>query len=212
MKQSEKQDIILRWLYERRDDNREYSIKSILEESQVNTNYTEVSRLADILNQDKLIFLNDLSAKLKKAKISPKGITYCEESSYSSRGKSIVNNYHIVNSPQANIVVSSSQVEINQSQYEKAKGIIKEIRETASRDETLDLYSKTEILECLTEIEAGLSQQRVPKFAIKGLLSSASDVSSISSLAISLAQFLIPWSVLDLLLLFPWSRVSPTIC
>jgi hypothetical protein len=37
MKQSEKLDIILRYLYERRDDGREYNIAGILAESNVET-------------------------------------------------------------------------------------------------------------------------------------------------------------------------------
>lgn len=70
MKQSEKLDIILRYLYERRDDGREYNIAGILAESNVETNQTEVSRLASQLRDAKYIALNDLSSTLKKARIT----------------------------------------------------------------------------------------------------------------------------------------------
>lgn len=90
MKQSEKLDIILRYLYDRKDDNKEYSISDILGNSGIDTNGAEVARLAEHLEKDKYITLNNLSSKLKKAKITSKGITYAEGDSYSHRGNNIV--------------------------------------------------------------------------------------------------------------------------
>jgi hypothetical protein len=113
MKQSEKLDIILRYLYERRDDRREYNIVDILSECNVETNYTETNRLAFTLRESKLIDLHQLSSTPMKARITSKGIAYCEEDSYSHKRQSVVNNISIVNSSQASIVVNSSQVEIN---------------------------------------------------------------------------------------------------
>ena len=148
MKQSEMLDVILRYLYERRNSRVEYSIASILEESNIAVDYNEMARLANQLRVDGFIELNVLSQKLKKAKITSKGITYCEEGSYSNKGKgqTVVNNFHIIDSPQANIVVGSSQVTINQEQHDKAENIIKEIRQTISHDQTVDLFLKKEIL------------------------------------------------------------------
>lgn len=177
MKQSEKLDVILRYLYERRNNRVEYSIATILEESGIAVDYIELARLANQLRTDRLIELNVLSEKLKKARITSKGITYCEEGSYSNKGKgqTVVNNYHIIDSPQANIVVGSSQVTINQEQHDKAENIINEIRKTISHDQTVDLLMKKEILECLTEIESGIANKKAPKFAIKSLLGMGSD-------------------------------------
>lgn len=188
MKQSEKLDIILRYLYERKDDGKEYSISDILAGSEIETNATEVSRLAEELKKDGYIYLNDLSSKLKKAKITAKGITYTEGDSYAYKGNNIVNHYHVVNSPQANIVVNSNQVTINQTQYDKAAEIIREMREKISKDALVDVNKKAEVLECLTEVESGLESKKVPKFAIRSLLGIGSDIASISSLAVSLAQ------------------------
>jgi hypothetical protein len=192
MKQSEKLDIILRYLYERRNDRREFSIAEILKESNVEADDNEIGRLANQLKVDKLIELNVLSQKLKKAKITSKGITYCEEDSHAKKGESIVNHYHIVNSPQSNIVVQSSQVTINQQQHDKATELIKEMREAIGQDQAVDLLLKREILECLTEIEAGVAAQRAPKFAIKGLLGIAANIASISKLALDLSHVVIP--------------------
>lgn len=188
MKQSEKLDIILRYLYERKDDNKEYSIADVLTSSGIETNPTEVSRLAEHLEKDKYVKLNNLSSKLKKAKITSKGITYAEGDSYSHKGNNIINHYNVVNSPQTNIVVNSNQVTIDQTQYESATEIIKQIRETISKDESVAVAVRTEILECLTEIEGGLENKKTPKFAIKSLLGMGSDIASISGFVLNLAQ------------------------
>jgi RHS repeat-associated protein len=79
MKQSEMLDVILRYLYERRNDRREFSIAEILKESNIQADDNEIGRLAYQLRVDKLRELNLLSQKLKKAKITSKGITYCEQ-------------------------------------------------------------------------------------------------------------------------------------
>ncbi len=188
MKQSEKLDIILRYLYDRRDDRREYNIADILAECKVETNHTETSRLAFMLRESKYIDLNQLSSTLMKARITSKGISYCEEDSYSHKGQGVVNNISIINSSQASIVVNSSQVEINQTTQDNAKKIIHQIRDAVSVDQSLVIKKQKEILECLTEIEAGIDNNKVPKFAIKSLLGIGSDVASISSLLVSLAQ------------------------
>lgn len=188
MKQSEMLDVILRYLYERRNDRREFSIAEILKESNIETSESEIGRLANQLKVDKLIELNVLSAKLKKARITSKGITYCEEDSHSKKGESIVNHYQIINSPQATIVVHSSQVTINQQQYEKASQIINEIKAAISKDESVKITVRTEILECLAEIEASVANKKAPKFAMKSLLGMGSDIASISGLILSLVQ------------------------
>jgi hypothetical protein len=69
-----------------------------------------------------------------------------------------------------------------------SQDIIREIRETISHDQTVDLFLKKEILECLTEIESGIANKKAPKFAIKSLLGMGSDIASISGLALNLAQ------------------------
>jgi hypothetical protein len=191
MRQSEKLDAILNYLYERRDDDKQYSITDILSSVGIEFTVPEIARLAEHLEKDKYVTLNDLSSKLKKIKITSKGISYAEGDSYTKKGSSIVNNhYNIVNSPQANIIVNSSQVAITQNQYEKATEIVKQIREVMDSDSSISEHIRYEVIECLAEIETSLESKRKPKFAIKALLEIASNVSSISSLALSLAQIL----------------------
>lgn len=188
MKQSEKQDTILRFLYARRDDGKEYSIKDILEGSGVETNSAEVERLANNLKRDNFIYLNDLSRKLKKASITSKGINYCEEDSYSNKGESVTHNYHIASSPNANIVINSSQVTIDQSQSEESKKIINEIREKISNSPDVAVEKQQEILECLSEIQHSIDDGKAPKFAARSLLSLVGDIGSVTGLGLTLAR------------------------
>jgi len=49
MKQSEKLDVILRYLYERRNERRDFSITEILKESNIQADENEIGRLANQL-------------------------------------------------------------------------------------------------------------------------------------------------------------------
>lgn len=189
MKQSEKLDLILRYLYDRRDDNKEYSIYQILEDSGIETNVTEVLRISKKLEEDGLIYLHNLSNKLRKAKITSKGVEYCEGDSYSNQGQSVTNNYHIAHNNESTVIINSSQVSINQSDTHKALDIINKIRSTVEQ-ENVKLDQRREIYECLTEIEESVKRQKSPRFAVKGLISLISDISSVVGLGLSLAQLL----------------------
>lgn len=59
MRQVEKKDIILRYLYERRDDGKQYNLHEVLAINDIMTNSLEVARLADDLSKDRFISLND---------------------------------------------------------------------------------------------------------------------------------------------------------
>lgn len=69
MKQSEKLDVMLRYLYERKDDNKEYSIADILASSGIDTNPTEVARLAEHLEKDKYIVSTRASTSLHEGSL-----------------------------------------------------------------------------------------------------------------------------------------------
>ena len=72
MKQSEMLNVIMRYLYERRNVRREFSIAEILKESNIQTDESEIGRLVNQLKVDRLIDLNVPSQKLNKARITSK--------------------------------------------------------------------------------------------------------------------------------------------
>ncbi|WP_421898308.1 hypothetical protein [Marinoscillum sp.] len=185
MMQSEKKDIILKYLYQHKDDGCYYNIEEILTSNSISSNYVEIDRLANDLSLDKLIYLKNLSSKLKKGKISSKGIDYCEKTSYEIEGRSII--YNINNSPQANIVVNSTGTTITQHEIQKANDLIRQIN-TELEKVDIEVSARRDINECLAEIVDGLNNQTSPKFAIRSLISLVSDVATISGLAIQLSE------------------------
>lgn len=191
MKQSEKLDLILRELYNHKNDGSCYSIGEICRTLNIPLDsVSEIRLLANRLETDgfikAVITCGDSSAELTSY-----GIEYCEENSYSYSEHSIItNNYSIsiVNSPNSNIVNQSSNVSITQNISEVNQAIEK-IRETIAIDKTINVTKATEILECLNEIQECLKKNNKPKFAIKSLLDIAGGISSIASWVTVLGQF-----------------------
>ncbi|GEM_PF-932368 len=191
MKQSEKLDLILRELYKYKNDGKYYSIDSICQTLNIPIDSVlELNKLAHRLKEDGYINVmfrhNDSIAEL-----TTHGIDYCEENSYSYIGHPIMtNNYSIsiVNSPNSNIVNQSDNVTITQNIGE-VRNAIERIREVVATDMTIDKIKAAEILECLNEIQDGLKNNQKPKFAIKSLLSIASNIASIGSWVTTLGQF-----------------------
>ena len=192
MKQSEKLDIILRALYEKRDDRNSHAVSEILKFCGIETNREEVVRLSKKLESDGFITLREISSSRMMARITAEGVEYCEEDSYSNKGRSVLNvtHYIITNSPQANIIVSSNNVSITQAQEKDASKIIEQIYQTMDQDRQMDFVLKQEIGECLEEIKVCLQADRQPKFAFRSLLTMGSEISSIGSLILSLGQVL----------------------
>jgi hypothetical protein len=190
MKQSEKLDIILRALYETKDSGRHTSIYEICKKLNIPLAIDEGKRLAHRLQNDgyvKATFLHHDSLLI----LTTHGIDYCEQDSYTYSGNAIIKNQYnisVVNSPNSNIVNQSQNVTINQN-YSEIQKTINTIRETVKQDATVDPNTLLEILECLNEIEESIKNGNKPKFAIKSLIGLVGDISSITGLAITLAQF-----------------------
>ena len=126
------------------------------------------------------------------ADLTSYGIEYCEETSYSYSGHSVItNNYSIsiVNSPNSNIVNQSSNVEIFQNS-EDINQIIEKIRETITVDDAISSETASNILDCLNEIQECVKNQIKPKSAIKSLIDISGSISSIASWATTLGQLL----------------------
>jgi hypothetical protein len=111
MKQSEKLDLVLRGLYEHKDDGLYWPISDFLKAIGFQPKFEELWRLAIRLRDDNYVQdpISDVQDVL--CKITSYGIEYCEESSYTYVGKSIItNNYNISIGENKNLsVVSDSQ-------------------------------------------------------------------------------------------------------
>lgn len=191
MKQSEKLDLILKALYNWKNDGKYYSISWICETHKIPIDSVlELNKLGHRLKDDG--YINTMFTHNDcKAELTTYGIEYCEEDSYSYSGHSIINNNYsisIVNSPNSNIVSQSSNVTITQN-FSQASEAVEKIREAVATDNSIDKEQASEILDCLNEIQNNLQNNKKPKFAIKSLIDIAGGISSISSWVTLLGQF-----------------------
>lgn len=191
MKQSEKLDLILRELYQYKNDGTRRSIGFICRSINIPLDtYNEIHTLTGKLKNDGYVKANFLNNDCN-AELTSHGIEYCEENSYSYNGNSLItSNYSIsiINSPYSNIVNKSSYTNITQN-FSEANYAVEKIRKFITNDNAFDIKQVTEMLECLNEIQESLKINRRPKFAIKSLLDITADISSISIWATTLAQF-----------------------
>ena len=193
MKQSEKLDLILKTLYNYRQDGRYFSIEEICKSQNIPVEpKIELRMIVKRLEQDgyiRAIYTNsDISAVL-----TSHGIEYCEEDSYANKGHSIItNNYNltITNSPNANIVSSSDNVTILINNYSNIKNKISEIRDTIKRDTTISQNRIQDIIDCIDEVETAIDSGKKPKFSFSSLVELTSNIAGIGSLVIELGELI----------------------
>lgn len=190
MKQSEKLDLILKSLYEKRFDGKYYEISKVLSEYGININSEEEYALGKRLEQDRLVKLEDVEERVA-ACLTTHGVDYIENDSYTYRGHSVItNNYNISvsGSTNTNIVQSSSNVSISQTANELDEIINKIVAKLDS--ETIEPQKLNDILDCLNEIKESVRNDIKPKFAFRSLLTMTSEISSIGSLILALGQII----------------------
>ena len=171
MKQSEKLDIILRGLYLHKDKYQ--TIGEILNSNGIEASLEEKWQLVHRLRDDNFVTDPFSSNGDPACKINTYGIEYCEESSYTYKGQSLItNNYtiSISDSPNASIVSNSQNVSITINNYTEVKDKIVELREA------IDLNK--------------VDQGRIPKYSFKSLLSMSADIATILPIVYALAKLL----------------------
>ncbi|SHH92901.1 Alpha C protein N terminal [Flavobacterium sp. CF108] len=191
MKQTEKLDLLLRELYKHKFDGHVHSLTQICEEKDLPIEpHNEVRLLAHRLIDDGFITGN-FTLDDCLAEITSYGVEYCEDDSYTYKGSSLItNNYiSISNSPNSNIVSESKNVTINFTNYSSIKGKISEIKD-AINSATLDDETRTDLLDCLEEVETSIDAGKKPKFSMKQLIEIGANVSGITSLIVELSQLL----------------------
>ncbi len=188
MKQVEKLDFILNFLYSKKFDGNYYGVADILMEKEVRINFDEAFSLGKRLSDDGLVsFMGTFDEAL--VSLNSYGVDYVEGDSYSHRGQSVhQNNINITGSTNTNILQNANNVEITQlnNQTEEIINLIK------NHLDKLEIESQklTEIYECLEEIQASSDKNIAPKFAFRSLLTMTSEISSLGSLLLTLSQSL----------------------
>jgi hypothetical protein len=190
MKQSEKLDLILSFLYEKKFDGFYYGLPSILSDHGIEVNFDEGFALGKRLERDGLVdAIADKSGV--SVTLTTHGVDYIENDSYTYKGHSIItNNYNIsvTDSTNTSIVKDSLNTTVNQS-AKQVDSIINEII-TNLRKEKIDEKQLQEIKDCLAEIKIATVNNIKPKFAFRSLVTMTSEFSSIGSLILSLGQLI----------------------
>lgn len=193
MKHTEKLDAILRELYDRGLDKKDQMLNQICEGKNIPLkSRDELYAIADRLEKDGYVVCQRISAGIY-ATLTSHGIEYCEEDSYAYKGHAIVTNLYnlnITNSPYANIVSSSSNVSISIKTKSEIKNKIKELKDRISNSNDIISDKKTDILDCIKEVEDSIDSDRKPKFAVKYLIEQASNIAGVGSLLLELGKLI----------------------
>jgi len=189
MKQTEKLDQILRWLYDHRHEPGYWEVEEICKELGMQYSYNEPGMFGKRLEDDGLVNrLGTLSGA--SIEINTYGIDYVEHDSYSKRGVAIAEthyHYNVQNSTNTAFVQHASNVSINQDNTNQIRELLDAIL-AAVRSENVSTQKLQEIEESLEEIKSASMAGVAPKFAYRALLSAAADISSVGQLVVSLGQ------------------------
>lgn len=194
MKQSEKLDLVLKWLYARRHERHNTLLKRIMEELNIYESREDEDRIATRLHSDGLARAERMAAGTLLT-ITSEGVEYCEESSYSKPGFSLTT-FNIGTVHSSNFLNNTGSISgstINQSlKQDNAVGeIISKIKQALPTEASLSSTEKEEILNRLDEIEEKLSaQKQVRKHNITDLLSVAANSAQVMGFVIQLGQVL----------------------
>jgi hypothetical protein len=174
MKQSEKLDLILRGIYERRKD-RFIEVHKILPVIGVEAEAEELIRLLGRLHEDGMV---RVISSYDVVEITTHGIDYCEEDSYTYRGQPLIsNNYNIAINGSS--VVQNSQNVTNTINAD-VKGIISELRTAIESIRAVEPIKSADITDCLNEVESVVNDGKSPKYSFPSLLSIASDLATVA--------------------------------
>ncbi|TVZ28105.1 hypothetical protein JM83_3205 [Gillisia sp. Hel_I_86] len=190
MKQKARLDFLLNELYKSKSEDQMSDIYAITDKMPDDINRSDAKVLAERLYNLDLIKLSHTKSSLR-ATLTSIGIEYCEEDSFTEVGKPVINhNYNLTisNSPNSNIVNQSKSININ-SKIENITYLIDEISNTINQDSKVTDERKENIDECTKEIKLNLEKNNIPKFGIKSLLNLLSDIASVSSLVLSLSEY-----------------------
>lgn len=100
-------------------------------------------------------------------------------------------NINVADSSNVNIISDSSNVSISQEVKEDINSKIDKLLSELSKNSEVNEDMKEELAECASDIRDKVNDnKKVPKFTIKSLLNLTSQISSLSSLGLSIAQLI----------------------
>lgn len=178
MKQKEKLDKILFYLYKHKFNGSSYDVAGILEENKIDFDINEPRAIAKRLESEGLVKAL-FSFDGTYVELTSSGVEYCENDSFSSRGKSVVNIFSISNSPNS-VIISGDRNTVNYSNEVEIRKHLEELQKEVGNNKQLTVTMMEEIGECLDEINDKVERKRrIPKLLLAGLLSSTADIGTL---------------------------------
>jgi len=188
MKQVEKLDRILRYLYDHRFDGQYYSLFAIAEELSLPvTGRNEVIQLGHRLKDDGLVNAIGHAMGNLGLEISSHGVDYCEKQSYEDMNQPLASAPINISGSQQVVVVNNSPG-ASVVNHGAAAPIAQEIVQQAGKDPSLTQNDREQLKQMLEEIQACAAQGVKPKVSLDTLLGRFGNVSSVGSLLTSFAQ------------------------
>ncbi len=184
MKQSEKLDIVLRFLYDKKFTSH-YNLIEILEAHDVIVGHQEAFALAKLLSNKGLVNFIPNKDNVSVA-ITSNGVAYIEGDSFSHPGQSALS-INISDSTNINVVQGSTDVRIHQS-TSRQFNLIEQIERALQHDATLKQEDREEIVDLLETIKLELGGGKKPRWSISRLLGVSDSIASISGFVLQLSN------------------------
>lgn len=176
----EKCDLVLRSLYYNWPDDKQYSIRYILENSGLKDRNREYERIAKKLKKDGLI--TGICTEFDSfAELTLMGLDFCLKDSYSEAGKSLLN-LCLIKQMQDRKKVTRDIKDLDPDKLPAIRRIIQKIRISLGEDAMLQEKIKKELLQSLEEVENNVDVCKTPVFSFNYLEQFSSSSKAVSSL------------------------------
>lgn len=188
MKQVEKLDRILRYLYDHRFDGKSYMLFNIVKELDLPVvGKHEVIELGQRLKTDGVVKALVVAMGNMALELNSYGVEYCEERSYESSTQPVATApINIMGSQQVVVVSHSPGARV--VNHGAGVPLAQEIVQQAGKDPSFTQHEREELKQLLEEIQACAAQGVKPKVSLDTLLGRFGNVSSVGSLLTSFAQ------------------------
>lgn len=169
MKQKEKIDLIIQWLYERRHDNPQpVELRGIMKELGIFESEPELRLIADRLTSEKCVELERISSLYTSVKVT-----------------------NIFNKEVYNAVIGNHNSSFQQTAIinKKAQELVGRVKEGIKSSPKIDEKQKAELLEFVEEINEKIQAQKtVSSFSWSMLLSNTANLAQVVEPALQLAK------------------------
>lgn len=195
MKQSEKLDRMLRYLYDHRFDGQRYMLKHVVGQLKLDIGWPEAIALAGRLEADNFVDSIKMAGGERLMEITTYGVDYCEAHSYGNAELPLANYSPVFIQQSSNVVVMQGSPGARVNNASPYAELVDTIVKAAEGDQSITPTALSELRQMLDEIKASLAGGTVPRTTTKVLIERFGALSSIGSFVTQLASMILGGSV-----------------